>query len=745
MTLNKRYKRNIKSNLSFYISIIILTALVTCLHVAFDSSYGVQQENFDKLIEEANVEDAEFITMLPPYDLDGLKKKYDLDIEEQDYIDLELDGSSAEVRLFGDDNKINRIRVQEGQAPENDDDILLNGLFMERQGIKIGDRIKISGKEYHVTGSVIRTDYLFCLKNVTDTFSDSDRFGIGVVKKDVFDGYADEDKAAVYAVKYGEDTDVTAFRQEINKKYKVLSYLSIDNNTRLQSPIDQFNELGYTVDTILPTCMIFMVVLIAVVLGRKIKNERKLIGVLNALGYRRFELALHYSLFGVFPAFIGGILGSLAAYPLLGYLSDMLIEDKMEVFYEVKSLSPKSVVVAIVLPVVSYTVAVFITAMINMRGSSIEMIKGLTKNKKKRYGLRKSKLNFKTKYKIRAIFGHFPRTLLVISGIALGGIMVAFTFACVDSISCYVEESVNATGDFEYEYFLKKIGNGTPDEGSAVTGVSFEVKDNPDLITMMGLDEDNKLLKIEDTDGNELKIQEGKYYISQMSSYAYGLKTGDKITLRNISSLKEYEIEISGVFVNGSQSLIVSDRETVNELIGLKEGSYNLIMSKEKLDIKDSELLREVSKKSLAESLDKTINQGMHDMLMPISVIAIVISVITTYLMVNILLNESITVVSMLKVLGYKDKEINSVVTNIYHALLPLGIALGIAGGVYLNKLNFDNQAAKYNSYIESTMKISSLLICIAITVGSYVLSMILLGRKVKNVEMAESLKENRE
>ena len=744
MTINKRYKRNVWGNLSFYLSIVILTALVTCMHVAFDSSYGVQQESFDKLLNEAYLEDAEFVTMMPLEDIDGIEKEYDVELERQDYIDLKVDGSDAELRLFSDGNEINRIRVQEGNALSSDDDILLNGLFMERHGIDIGDRIKIAGREYTVCGTVIRTDYLFCLKNVTDTFSDSDLFGIGVVSSSVFEEYDQEEKATVYAVRYGDDTDVTAFRRFINEEYKMLSYLSIDNNTRIQSPIDQFNELKFTVVTILPTCMIFMVVLISVVLGRKIKNERKMIGVLNALGYRRTELALHYSLFGAIPGLIGGILGTAVSYPLLGYLSDILIEDKMEVFYEVTSIRPRSAAVAILFPVLAYTAAVFMTALINMRGSAIEMIKGLSKGGKKNYGLRKSKLSFRTKYKIRAIFGHFPRTLLVVFGIALGGVLVAFTFSCVDSISRYVNKSVYETGDFEYEYFLKVPGTGMPDTGSAVTAASFEVKDNPDLITMMGLDVD-PLLKVEDENGNRIELEEGKYYISQMSSYAYGLKAGDTITLVNISDLEEYEIEIAGIFVNGSQSLIVSDRDTVNELLGLPEGTYNMVMSRERIDYKDSELLREVSKKSLAESLDKTINQGMHDMLMPVSAIAIVISVITTYLMVNILLNESTAVVSMLKVLGYKDREINSVVTNIYHALLPIGITLGIIGGVWLNKLNFDNQAAKYNSYIESVVSGKSVIICIAITLGSYILSMFLLGHKVRNVEMTESLKDNRE
>ena len=51
MVLNKRYIRNFRSNLSFFLSITILTALVSCLHVAFDSSYGVQQESFTELLD----------------------------------------------------------------------------------------------------------------------------------------------------------------------------------------------------------------------------------------------------------------------------------------------------------------------------------------------------------------------------------------------------------------------------------------------------------------------------------------------------------------------------------------------------------------------------------------------------------------------------------------------------------------------------------------------------------------------
>ena len=230
-----------------------------------------------------------------------------------------------------------------------------------------------------------------------------------------------------------------------------------------------------------------------------------------------------------------------------------------------------------------------------------------------------------------------------------------------------------------------------------------------------------------------------------MSAYAYHVKAGDTITIRNVSDLNEYSIHVDGIFVNGSQSLMVASRSSVNKLLSMPEDAYTLVMSKEKLPYRDSELLREVSKSSLSEALDKTINQGMKDLLMPITAIAVIISVITTYLMVNILLNESTSVISMLKVLGYRDGEINRIVTYIYHLLLPIGIALGIWLGTVLNRLNFESQTAKYNSFIENYVTPKSILICVGITLASYVISMFLLSSKVKKVEMVESLKNTQE
>ena len=60
MTLNKRYLRNIKSNLSFYISITLLTLLVVYMYVAISAAYTKEKAYLDEKVIEANREDGQF-------------------------------------------------------------------------------------------------------------------------------------------------------------------------------------------------------------------------------------------------------------------------------------------------------------------------------------------------------------------------------------------------------------------------------------------------------------------------------------------------------------------------------------------------------------------------------------------------------------------------------------------------------------------------------------------------------------
>ena len=60
MTLRKRYARNIKNNLSFYLCVCILTIMVVVLYLDFDAAAVKVGKDLDYFYDEFKVEDAQF-------------------------------------------------------------------------------------------------------------------------------------------------------------------------------------------------------------------------------------------------------------------------------------------------------------------------------------------------------------------------------------------------------------------------------------------------------------------------------------------------------------------------------------------------------------------------------------------------------------------------------------------------------------------------------------------------------------
>lgn len=767
MTLNKRYIRNIKSNISFYISVIIITALVVYMYVAISAAYSREKDFLDTNAKAVNREEGQFTLYkdMTDEEIADFEEKWDVDIERQYYVDAEISEDTG-LRIFAPSKKVNKYIVNRGSDIESDNEILVSELFAGENDVDIGDEITLSLNGYResfkVVGYEIRFDYLFCLRNINDTFSISSEFGVGIISDRAFEKFirdADiENGNYYYSIVYNSDNE-DEVRKEIYSKYTISSYVSADINNRIQTPNDQLDELGSMVGLILPVSILLVVLLMAVILGRKVKNERKMIGILNALGMTKFELARHYSIFGMIPGFIGGLMGMLLGNATAGTVIDLMIEGKLEPFNISVSSDMSTNIIAVALPTVCYTVAVFVMALVTIRGNSIELIKGSGKSATHRhFRLSKSKMSFRAKYRLRAVLGNPGRTLTLLGGLAIGGIILAFMLACVDSLEYYVKESVDSIGNFEYEYFLNELMIEPNDEelleenSAGFLAASLAAEGKNDIVTVMGIDDTN-YINLKTDDGGTLTIEDGRYYISSMGSMIYDVDKGDKLVLKDINSLEEYEITVDGVFENGSQNMLVTSNKTLAELMKLDTmlsinvndvKIYNGIMSDREISLDESLILKKIVHEDIKKQLDENILKSMKSMLWFVLILGAGVMVMIIFLMVNVLLTESIVNISMLKVLGYNDSEINSIITHIYHGIVAIGSVLGLLLGIWVNEFNFKQSTSVYNCYVKNVITPSSIMIYLAIAIGSYALSLFLLGSKVKKVSMVESLKDTR-
>jgi putative ABC transport system permease protein len=857
--------------------------LVVVLYLDFAAAAVKVGGDLNDFYDKFKVEDAQFTVEddINEEDIKSLESKYDIVLEKQRYIDFKIDKNNVsidtkrsdetddenyeyELRLMSIPKKINLFVMAdediETSKPCTEVDkgkIIINTGLAKGNNLNKGDMITLDGHKFEFAGDFERTDYLFPIKDTSDTYSLKKEFGIGMINSEEFaeltdelektnkvfgitktddknddiesandtDSDDDSDVKEYYVIKFNQDNE-NEVRKAINEEYSMLSYLKAETNSRISSPKTEIEETSNMMNIVILILVIFISIIISVVIGRKIKNDRKQIGVLIALGYRKKELSRHYAMYGI----IMGLIGTGVGVGISFLLSDALLSNlfyKIEPIPTAYSISVPNILIAVFVPTALYTFSVYKSARKVMKTDVITMISGRSHGGvASKLRMKKSRLSVKTKFKLRQIFGKPGRSIIVVIGLAFGGMLYAFCLSCIDSMDAYVKHTVDQIGTFNYEYFLKTLELGEPEKGNAILGVSYEVKGREDILMLLGIDSPD-MINFKDVDGNQLEYKENHYYITSMASLAFNTGVGDEITIVDPITLDEYTVKVTDIVKNDSQAAIYCSRknavelldfdidefnklskldemseddimdivydkididmkkieeaavkmaidptsvdsdtidmmeraknlteddikDTIEELtaeeLGVKELKlpYNIIMSDVPVGIDGDKLVKTISKQSLADQINE-VKTSMEDLVGVINIFAILICVVVVYMMVNVLITESTPSVSMLKVLGYRNKEINSMVLNVYHFLVPIAIVLSFLLGFFGTKGVFNANVSVYKTYLATCIYPISIVKMTILVLVSYVLSLLLLRGKAGKVDLVESLKDNRE
>lgn len=754
MTLNRRYMRNIRENLAFYIAAIVLTIVSLLLFFLFYIA-GTGIMNYgDAFFERNNVEDATFTTYqeIPDDEIENIEKKYNVTFEKEHFTNINED--DYKVRVFEANKKIDLYEVIDGKDVSKDDEIVISKGYAVNENVKIGDKVEIAGKSYKVTGYFLRPDYLYMLENPDDSYKNISTFFLAYMTDNAYEELGAQ--SCQYKVVYEKGCDQSKFRKAMNDEYMMSSYLANGDNERITMVDDQAQMFIIMAIVFLFVIPLITVALISIIIGRKVKNEQKMIGTLSALGYTKGRLMWHYSVLAMIPGLIGGVLVSILTKCIQQPYGELSLAD-----YEpmpVKFTLPIPIaLVGIIVPTALYILAAAKKVNKLLKKDTVTLLSGnVDADVKTRHVMVGKYVKVRTKFAVRSILANPGRSFVVFLGAFLGAMIISIAFLFIDSINNVVDSGSNSMGDFKYEYTLNTLvsDEDADEQDAGIATIESSKVDGADKIvmakyeydgsafTVLGADSDVKLLNIETTDGKTADLDSG-FYITNIMAYAYHLKAGDKFTFVNPMTMEEKSIKIKGIISNDSQKLVIGSREAVWEMAGLSKGTYNGLLSEKALDLGDK-ISKTVTADDIKEQM-KTILDEMGAIIYSLAIIGAIICIASLYVSVNMLVTENRHNISMLKVLGLTDREINRMVLDVNHVLIPIGIASGMGIGylsmVIVFRIYSGIEGVKYSAVISA----KSILLTVVITLACYVVSLLIVRKKADNVDMVESLKDNRE
>lgn len=754
MALRKRIWRIIKENKGRYVGIVTLILLGSFY---FTAATGVSN-NLEKMVvsfaEGYRQEDLTFSIDKYIENIAELESESGALIEAYWQYDVKLTGSQglsgSELRLLSISSKINIPAILSGHSLENQGDILLDPYFCQSQGLDIGDQIELDGKIFNVVGTMAVPNYVFILKNLYDVLPTSG-FGIGVVS--VADMKAFTEADTVYAAYFDDRENINAQAAKLHgilseKGYTLSEWLDSKNNKRVSMPwgnISSMKSMSFPVST---AFFLLSCIIAGVIIMRSVKSDSVVIGTLYAQGYRRRELTRHYMVIPVLLSAVGGLAGTLLALPCV-----KPVVDSMLIYYILPHKGITFSLLNLAFPVLMPTAFIGLSSYLIIRKilkkNAVELMKGDEQKSKVNFierALRMNRFKFNTKFRIREQVRSIPRLLFLVLGVSAASMILLFGFTFNYSMDVVMDRGALDRYIYPLEYNFKEVRNikdgGIPEGAEPYNAFRCYPEGRESVeFYLVGMEPDSVGLKIEDMQGNALS--RNQVNITNPLASRLNLNEGDTISFLNKLDGKSYSLKIDGIVQAYGEQFIYMPLDEFNRMTGQPLGSYRTVLSSHVIDFDE---------RILAGVMDARDPEAFEDISMPTTLIvasvtslAVLIASIIIFLVTSLIIDENRNTISLLKVFGYRVKELKKLILNSSAPAVFMGFWIGLPLMLAFGNNLYSYVAEITNMVIPMIVNPLYVLISFVLIFLVYEITKRLCGRKVAKISMSESLKAGTE
>lgn len=529
-------------------------------------------------------------------------------------------------------------------------------------------------------GSSVDVKLKDSLKDAKDTLADLEDFREGIIDyTDAVDEIADGSRELRDGVQELQDETDDMIEEYFTFDIDNLTqFLIAADNPRIDAAagdviINRF--AGILAGIIL---MVLFTYVISVFVIHNIEKESSVIGALYALGVTRGQLLFHYLLNPMLIAFLGGVVGCILGFSKYG--TGWQMGDSIAYY----SLPPMRIVTpgyllfySLIMPPVTAVVVNYLVINKKLKCTALSLLRNeQTAGKAGRIqNMNLGNMKFLLRFQIRQMLREIRSAFAVVIGmfICLLILMMSIDCAvlCINFGNACLEETKYAYM-YTYKYPTEDVSEGgTP---AYVENLKKEAYGYNLDVTVLGIDDDNPYFPIVTAD----KINE--IVISSAAAQKFGVKVGDKLVLSDEVNERDYAFTVKNIVNFTSGVYVFLDRDVMQELFDQEDDYYNVVFADHALDIDNGRLYATVSKENVEES-----SQIFTDMMGPMVVMLVAISalifMIVMYLMMKVMIDRSAFSISLMKVFGYRRREIRRLYLdgNFYVILLGALICVPLA------------------------------------------------------------------
>lgn len=788
--LKKKMFRDIKQNLSQFITIFLMVLIGVMVYVGIEAYMDGMISAADNFYKNNNIQDLNVMGNLSDKDLDKIKSLDNVKDAEKKLVVNAIDKDDKDktyLLSFIDSNNISKFHIMDGEKFDvNKKGAWVDNFYAEKNNLKVGDTIKIKydtfSLEEKILGLINVPDHIYDVKDESEFVPNRENFGfvylsvneipesyikdlvmkeMKITDEKIFDKYVKDFNYKEYIpynyimVDVNKKKNVTSVKEDIEDKVSnAKAIVKIEDTLSYQRYQGEIDE-GASYVGIFSGLFLFIAMLsVITTMTRVVKKQKLQIGTMKALGIKNSKIVMHYVGYGFFVSLAAAIVGIILGKYFIGTFFLNMEMDYFEVPNGIPVVKPLSYLVALlVVMVVSFIT--YLTCRKELFKKPAEALRNEVPNVKvsslnlSTKGIFK-KLNFSSKWNYRDILRNKFRTVTAVVGIVGCCMLIVCAFGMLNSMNHFIKLQFEDLYNFNYKLSLKenikddelkvltdKYGNNTSETLTIETKIGKEREANTIFVTNAG-----NLVRFQNENGEFIKVNKNNgVYVTRKLADQKNLKVGDTIKWHIYGVNKYYESKIVGLTKDPQVQNLTMTKEYLESLdIDYKPDSlYTNTDLKGIKDIKNVSLVQDINE--LKNSLESMLSM-MKSMIMLIIVFAIGLGAIIIYNMGILSYSEKQYQFATLKVLGFSDKKIRKIFVQQNNWITVLSIIIGLPTGYYMTSWIYESVIAD-NYDLSAYINLSTYLIAIIGTILVSIIVSRMLSKKVNKIDMVSSLKAN--
>ena len=562
-------------------------------------------------------------------------------------------------------------------------------------------------------------------------------------------------------------------KDELNKFKVVSEETPLYENSGFKSLKEDLKKIAI-MGKIFPVMFFVIAALVTITtITRMIEEDRKNIGTLKALGYSKRTIISRYIIYSMLAGVLGTVLGTAIGSTLIVEILFISYSSLYDLPNLVFNINWNYTLISLGISLISTAVVATIITMKEIKENTAELMRPKTATTGKSILLEKipfiwKKLDFLFKICFRNIFRYKRRLLMTLVGIAgctaliYAGLGLQSSINSISnkqfkdirklSMEIYLQGDVNSEEVTEIEEFIKKQNH--IKEVTPVSQKSFTVQANGNskdvfYIAISG-EEVDKYIGLDNRKTKEkIELNDEGVVLTEKLANILETDVGGKIEITD-GDVKT-SVKVIGITENYLYNYVYFTPNVYERIYG-KDIAYNEIFANTTEELAEEEEVNladalKQNEKIASTVLEKNLEGEFKTSLGSLMSIVILFigcaSILSFTVLVNlnnINIEERKRELATIKLLGFYQKELESYVFRENLILTILGTIFGLILGMGI--LGIVIQAAEVETiFLVKDINLINLLISTIITISFTLITNLFMKKKIKNINMIDSLK----